>query len=179
MISELTVETDAPMYELHENEQYFFDKPTLAYLADFVSGFPYPCCLCAPLLGRELESRGVPVRTLDIDERFAGLNGFRKYDIYRPEWLGEEFGLILCDPPLFNVSLSQLFTAIRLLSLYNYDQPLLVSYLVRRSSNIIGTFARFNLQPTGYRPGYQTVQKAERNDIEFFANVPVLRAGSG
>jgi hypothetical protein len=159
------------MYEMHENEQYFFDKPTLLYLADFVSRFERPCCLCAPLLGQELERRGVRVRTLDIDERFAGLRGFRRFDIYRPEWLGEEFDLILCDPPFFGVSLSQLFSALRLLSQNDYRQPLLVSYLVRRSSNVLGTFASFGLQPTGYHPGYQTVQKIGRNDVEFYGNI--------
>jgi hypothetical protein len=35
----------------------------------------------------------------------------------------------------------------------------------------MGTFARFGLEPTGYRPGYQTVQAVERNAIEFFSNV--------
>jgi putative N6-adenine methyltransferase len=159
------------MYELHENEQYFFDKPTVTHLADFVQGYDNPCCLCAPLLGQELVRRGVRVRILDIDERFAHLDGFRRYDIYRPEWLGEEFGLIVCDPPFYNVSLSQLFAAIRMLSRNLYTQPLLVSYLARRSASVLGTFARFALEPTGYRPGYQTVQKAARNEIEFFGNL--------
>lgn len=165
------------MYEKHENEQYFFDKTTLDYLAGVVSGYSNPCCICAPLLGKELESRGVKVRVLDIDERFSNLQGFRRYDLYRPEWLGEEFGLIICDPPFFNVSLSQLFTALRLLSRNDYDQPLLISYLTRRSSSILGTFARFNLKPTGYHPTYQTVQGASRNDIEFFGNVALELAG--
>ncbi len=159
------------MYEKHEKEQYFFDKATLGHLADFVSGFPNPCCICAPLLGKELESRGVSVRILDIDERFAKLNGFRKFDIYKPEWLGEEYGLIVCDPPFFRVSLSQLFTALRLLSRNDYSQPLLVSYLTRRASSVVGAFGNFGLEPTGYFPGYQTVQKVERNDIEFFGNL--------
>jgi len=161
------------VYERHENEQYFFDPPTLHALATAVAGFANPCCLCAPLLGQELARRGVPVRILDIDARFAGVPGFRRYDLYKPTWLGEEYGLIVCDPPFFRVSLAQLFTAIRLLSRNDYRQPLLVSYLVRRASNLRGTFARFDLQPTGYRPGYQTVQGVERNAIEFFANVPL------
>jgi len=159
------------VYELHENEQYFFDKPTLAHLADFVQDYSNPCCLCAPLLGQELARRGVSVRILDIDERFAHLDGFLRYDIYRPEWLGEEFGLILCDPPFYNISLSQLFAAIRMLSRNLYTQPLLVSYLARRSASVLGTFARFGLETTGYRPGYQTVQKAARNEIEFYGNL--------
>jgi hypothetical protein len=161
------------MYELHANEQYFFDHTTLDTLAEAVAGFANPCCLCAPLLGQALERRGVAVRTLDIDTRFAHLRGFLPYDIYRPQWLGESFGLIVCDPPFFRVSLSQLFTAIRLLSRYDYAQPLLISYLTRRASNLCGTFARFGLAPTGYQPGYLTVQAGERNRIEFFANTPI------
>jgi hypothetical protein len=60
-----------------------------------------------------------------------------------------------------------------MLSRNDYRQPLLVSYLVRRSSNLLGTFARFDLQPTGYHPGYQTVQKIGRNDVEFYGNIGV------
>lgn len=159
------------MYELHENEQYFFDQPTLAHLADFVSQFERPACLCAPMLGKVLEEKGVAVKILDIDERFASLRGFRKYDLYRPEWLGEQYDLIVCDPPFFNLSLAQLFTALRLLSCNDYTQPMLVSYLSRRAGNLTGALSRFNLEPTGYRPGYQTVQRVERNEIEFFGNL--------
>jgi len=104
------------MYELHEQEQYFFDRPTLAHLSTFVARFPHPCCLCAPLLGKTLVDRGTQVTILDVDERFAALPGYRRYDLYRPEWLGEEFGLIICDPPFYKVSLSQLFSTIRTLT---------------------------------------------------------------
>jgi hypothetical protein len=159
------------MHERHENEQYFFDAPTLDHLAEFVGGFARPCCLCAPRLGQELERRGVAARVLDVDERFAGLRGFRRWDIYRPEWLGEEFGRIVCDPRFFNVSLSQLFTALRLLARHDWRQPLLVSYLTRRASSVLGTFAPFWLEPTGYHPGYQTVRKVARNEIEFYGNL--------
>jgi putative N6-adenine methyltransferase len=159
------------VYERHENEQYFFDAPTLAHLAGFVAAFDNPCCLCTPLLGRDLEIRGVSVRTLDKDERFSGLHGFRKYDLYRPEWLGEEFGLIICDPPFFGLSLSQLFAAVRTLSRNDFRQPLLICYLTRRAESLLGTFAPFHLERTGYCPGYQTVRKLERNEVEFFGNL--------
>jgi hypothetical protein len=160
------------MHERHEYEQYFFDRPTLEHLADFVQPrFSQPCCLCAPLLGQTLVERGVGVTILDRDERFARLPGFRRYDLYRPEWLAETFDLIICDPPFFAVSLSQLFTAIRMLSHYDLGQPLLISYLHRRTANLLGTFAPFRLAPTGYSPTYQTVQAIERNEVEFFSNL--------
>lgn len=165
------------MQERHENEQYFFTPKTTERLADFAARFANPCCICAPSVGAELGRRGVPVRVLDIDERFARTPGFRRYDLFRPEWLGEEFGIILCDPPFFNVSLSQLFAALRLLSRGNYEQPLLISYLSRRAVSLRGTFARYNLAPTGYCPRYQTVQALSRNDVEFFGNLsPELHA---
>ncbi len=159
------------MYELHENEQYFFDAATLDRLAAFVGGWASPCLLCAPLLGKRLVESNVEVSILDIDDRFASLPGFRRFDIHRPEWTGRKFGLILCDPPFFRVSLSQLFSALRLLSQNDFDQPLLVSYLRRRRSAILATFSRFQLRPTGYFPSYQTVQSTPRNEIEFYSNL--------
>ncbi len=159
------------MHENHQREQYFFDPPTIAHLVGFLAGFDRVCCLCAPTLGRALAEAGRPVTVLDIDERFADVPGYRRYDLYRPEWLGERFDLLLCDPPFFNVSLSQLFAAVRLLAAHDFAQPLLLSYLCRRAANLCGTFARFELRATGYRPGYQTVDTAERNAIEFFGNL--------
>jgi hypothetical protein len=115
---------------------------------------------------------GVAVTILDIDERFRETPGFRRFDIYRPEWLGLEFDLIVCDPPFFNASLAQLFAAIRLLARNSFQQPVMISYLHRRSSAIEGTFAPFEIRPTGYFPDYQTVRKTEKNLVEFFSNLP-------
>lgn len=163
------------MYERHQNEQYFFDENTLNVLVRFLSIWEAPCCICAPLLGKWAEEQGIPVTILDIDDRFSDLKGFRHYDIYRPQWVDKEFDLIICDPPFFNVSLSQLFNALRLLSHHNFEQYLLLSYLRRRTSAVTGTFSPFLLQPTGCCTGYQTVKKSERNEIEFFSNLPVER----
>ena len=159
------------MYELHQNEQYFFDERTLQQLADFVSRFENPCCLCAPLLGEAPVNRGRRVRILDIDTRFASLPGFVLYEVQRPRWLGERFDLLVCDPPFYNVSLSRLFAAVRTLALNDYGQALLISYLRRRSPNVLGTFAPFRVRPTGYFPGYRTVEACERNEIEFYGNL--------
>ena len=161
------------MRENHQKEQYFFDPPTVTHLADFVATYADPCCLCTPLVGQAVEESGGSCTTLDIDGRFAHLEGFREYNLYRPAWLGAEFGLILCDPPFFKVSLSQLFTAVRQLSCFDYSQPLLIAYLKRRELNLLSTFHLFNLEPTGYQPGYVTVQRTERNVIELYGNLGV------
>ena len=144
--------------EHHHREQFFFDNATVAELADLLAAYPRPCCLCAPTVGAELHRRGRIMRVLDIDRRFSNLYGFMEWNLYRPRRLDEEFGVILCDPPFFSVSLSQLFIAVRILAHYDLTTPIAVSYLRRREQAILGALTLFNLRPTGYRPAYRTVE---------------------
>jgi len=164
--------TDRPdRSELHENEQYFFDQETLATLTSFLMPHAPVCCVCAPLLGQRLAEAGVGVTILDVDDRFSKVDGFKSFDVSRPVWLGEEFGIIVCDPPFHGVSLSQLFVAIRVLSRNDYRQPLMLSTLKRREAATLGAFSSFELAPSGYHPGYRTVEACDRNDIEFLTNL--------
>lgn len=158
------------MLERHELEQYFWDTATIEWLCERLQRFVRPCCLGAPFLGRELVTRGVEVATLDIDERFSSIAGFVRWDMYRPSWIGDKFDVIVCDPPFWKVSLSQLFRAIRLLAHHDFAQPLLLCYPQRRAANLCGTFARFDLASTGRLATYLTVQSNENDPIEFFAN---------
>ena len=159
------------MYENHANEQYFFDADTLGRLSPVVERFDRPCLLCAPMLGRHLHQQGVRAAVLDIDDRFADLPGYRRWDLYRPEAVEDDFDLILCDPPFFNVSLSQLFKAIRLLAKFDLTKPVAIGYLARRESALLGTFAPFGLTPSAFKLNYQTVQdQTGRNDIRLYTN---------
>jgi hypothetical protein len=162
------------MRERQEIEQYFFDEATLDDLARVASRFDNPCCLCTPSLGAELEQRGVLATTLDLDERFSHLRGFRPYDLARPEPLGEQFDIIICDPPFLTISLPQLFAAIEVLSQGDYTQPLLINNLSSRARQITHVLAPFGLQPTGYHPGYRTIQNVGRNRMELFGNSRVI-----
>jgi len=160
------------MHENHQKEQYFFDEATITALTDFSMGFERICCLCTPTIGEALLKRGKACTILDTDERFADLPGFRSYDLYRPDYLPDTFDLIICDPPFFNVSLSQLFKAIRILAHFNLEQPLLLAYLGRRRYSVTGTFAPFGLRQTEKKAHYLTVQSSAKNDIYFFSNLP-------
>ncbi|MCB9888925.1 MAG: hypothetical protein H6836_05060 [Planctomycetes bacterium] len=160
------------MDERHDLEQYFFDDPTVAALADFAARFAAPCCVCAPLLGQALVERGAAATILDVDERFGHLPGFLRFDLYRPHWIDRTFDLIVCDPPFFKVKLSQLFDALRLLAHNDFRQPLMVCFLQRRRAAVLATFHRFGLQPTGFEPQYRTVQHGPKNAIEVFTNLP-------
>ncbi len=159
------------MYELHKNEQYFFDPETLSHLVSFLAAFNHIGVVCAPMLGQALAKDGRNVTVLDIDERFAKVPGFLTWNIYRPQRLSQEFEIIICDPPFFKVSLSQLFKAIRVLSHHSLDQKLLISYLHRRIDAIIGTFTPFKLEATGFFPSYTSIKKTEKNKIQFFGNL--------
>ncbi len=123
------------------------------------------------MLGRSLANTGRSVTVLDIDDRFSDVGGFLHWNIYRPQWLPNTFDIIICDPPFFKVSLSQLFKAIRMLSHNNFDHPIFISYVRRRANAIIGTFSPFKIEPTSFYPSYVTVQKIEKNEIEFFGNL--------
>jgi len=159
------------MIEKHEHEQYFWTPETVNGLADFLAEFEHPCCICAPMVGAELARRGKRVTNLDRDTRFSEHAGFRPYDLYRPEYLPERFDIILCDPPFFVMSLSQVFQGLRVLAQYDFTQPLLIAYVARRSESIIGTFTPFGLRATGVSPAYVSVQNIERNRIELFGNL--------
>lgn len=164
------------MYEIHRNEQYFFNSYTLRILSNLIKDINlYPvCCLCAPLLGKKLLDIGMfpaYVDILDIDKRFSNLASFIHYDIRRPIHINYMYKLIVCDPPFFSVSLSQLFNTIYKLSGYDFNRKIFISYLKRRENAILGAFSKFNLEPTGFYPKYQTVDTSDRNKIELYGNI--------
>lgn len=162
------------MQELHENEQYFFSEETLEEFSDLLEPFQNPCILCAPTLAQRLQERvgaRKKIRALDIDTRFeTSLPGFQLWNLYKPTHIDENFDVIFCDPPFFNCSLSQLFSAIRVLSNFDYSQRIMICYLLRREQAILGTFAKFSIAATGMFPSYKTVQQSERNVIQLYSN---------
>lgn len=159
------------MYELHQHEQYFFDETTITQLTTFLSQFENICALCAPMVGKALNNAKKDITILDIDNRFTTEKGYLNWNIYKPGWINQTFDIIFCDPPFFNVSLSQLFKAIRMLSHNNFEQKLMLCYLSRRSEAIISSFHLFNIKSSGYYPSYITIQKIEKNQVEIFSNI--------
>ncbi|MCB9685584.1 MAG: hypothetical protein H6735_11130 [Alphaproteobacteria bacterium] len=164
------------MHEDHQREQYFFDPPTVARLADLLEVYDRPCCLCAPTVARALADRGRAVTLLEVDERFASVPGFRRWDLYRPTPLAQTFDAILVDPPFWKVTLSQLFTALRVLARGDLTLPTWVCHLASREADVCGTLAPFGLGPTEIEPGYVSVRPIEANRVRLYSNVT---AGGG
>ncbi len=156
-------------------EQYFFDEATVAFLGRNLAAYAHPCCLCCPLPGQWLAQQGHRATILDTDRRFQTVVGYRYYDLHAPTWLGDDFGIILCDPPFFNVSLRELEHAIRMLARYDYAQPLVLCYLERREAALLRVFARYGLRPTDKVLGYQDVTPKAKNRIVLYTNVELLR----
>lgn len=149
-------------------EQYFFDKETVRHLADILSLFSNPCCLGAPTVALELCDRGLACSLLDKDGRWGSYPGYVRYDIHQPKRLGQRFGIILTDPPFFEVTVQELFKAIRYLSDGDEAQQLLICHLVRRREDIVKRFRRYGVSPIEYYPGYCSVAN---NGIRLFGNV--------
>lgn len=162
------------VYNRRKNKQYSFDQDAAYWFADLLEPFQRPCVLCAPTVGIELEDRGVQVTTLDMDERFASLRSFKKWDVLRPTLLGEEFDIIFCDPPL-SVSLSQLFNAIRLLARFDFAHPVMITYLTRRSDALLSTFAPFKLLETAFRPNYRSMGNRDPTKSQYLQTLKSAR----
>jgi hypothetical protein len=161
------------MHEDHKREQYFFDAPTVTKLAAFVRQFERPALLCCPMVGKALHEQGTRVPILDVDERFAYLPSFVRFDVYQPVpprgWVEPDF--ILIDPPFFKVRPDQLFNAVRHLTRGDLGVGLLIASNPARAPAFLGTFTLFGLQPSGYRPSYVSVD--DDVGIEFLsANIP-------
>jgi len=158
------------MIEDHSNEQYFFDDATRAWLVNWLQPFDSICLLCAPTLGSALIDAGKAPAILDIDERFAQLPGFIKWDIKRPTHVPQRFDVIFCDPPFFNVSLRVLRSAIEMLAHYDPTQKLALCYLTRRKAAVLKSFRAFGLRETVKRIGYESVVPGAKNEIELLGN---------
>ena len=159
------------MHEDHQKQQYFFDAPTVQTLSNLMAGYDNPCCLCSPMIARELVGRGRSARLLEIDTRVSDVPGFVPWDLYRPKPLGERFDAILCDPPFQKVRLSQLFTALRVLCQGDFRTPIFLCHLDSRSIDVCSALALFGLAPTEIVPGYISVKPTLANGVRLYSNV--------
>jgi hypothetical protein len=158
------------VHEDHQKEQYFFDPPTVQRLADRLANYDNPCCLCSPMIARELAARGRPARLLEIDDRFAEVPGFVPWDLYRPQHLDERFDAILVDPPFHKVRLSQLFTALRTLCHGDLNTPIFLCHLESRAADVCGTLAPFGMLSTDTMIGYVSVKPIPENRVCLYTN---------
>jgi hypothetical protein len=152
-----------------ELQQYMFHESCLTALADLVDGYQNPCCLCTPTLGRKLAQRGRVVRVPDVDDRFADLPGFRRFDVHAPENIDEAFDVIISDVPFLDFPLARMFDLIAKLSQGNFNQKLLMTYASQAGWKLVDSFQPFGIVATGYYPPYAL--EPDQKFVEFFGNL--------
>lgn len=158
--------------ENHKNEQYFFTDNTREKIVEIASKYAKICCISCPSVGEELENRGCDVTILDIDMRFNYLSGFKYWDIKVPTYIESQFDLIIMDPPFFNVSMTEIRKALKMLTHYDVSNTkLMISYLTRREKALISGLKIFKLKPMGFIPEYNTVDVTDpKREIMFYGN---------
>ncbi len=163
--------------ENHNREQYFWTTDTIKRMADFIQdNYKYPCLLCCPSLGQELERRKIPhITTLDIDKRFESIKSFEYFNIFKYTKYNVKtpFDVIIIDPPFYTIPSDQMYKAIRHLSQDNYDTHIVFTNLESNSDTIVNTFCLFLLQPTTYHPTYRTLNNQKNNKIVYYINFDV------
>lgn len=162
------------MKELHENEQYFFTEEFEDwYVNTIIESFSDKkiCCVCCPMIGKRLVEAGLDVSILDIDTRFDTFKEFKYYDIKNPKYLDIEFDVIVCDPPFFNVSFTELLHAMKTLAHFDTSKIIFMTYLLRRESKFVNKFSEFGINRIANRPQYKTVDvKDPKRDIRLYSN---------
>lgn len=162
------------MNELHENEQYFFTSEFENDFVNLIVNHYYGskiCCVCCPMIGTRLADIGINVTILDIDTRFSNYSQFKYYDITNPQYLDDEFDLIICDPPFFNVSFSKLNKALKSLTHYDTNVSVILTYLLRRETKFLTNLSEFGLHRMNIRPQYKTVDVTDpKRDIRLYSN---------
>ena len=149
--TDLEPATLAGVVEDHRLEQFYWDEPTRARLLDRLGEYRAPLLVGTPSLAVDAENAGLTTYTLlDVDERFAFLPGFRRYDLFddaeTPEF---DCDAIFCDPPFANFELDQLKAALTRLvgaaSLagnlrWRGEPDLFMAYNAKREEELLQTF---------------------------------------
>jgi len=138
--------------------QFFYSAQTAGALADALDAYLHPCCLCTPRLAAEWQTRGRSVRLLDYDARFAKLAGYRRFDLLRPEPVGESFDVVIFDP-IF-VPAQQLRRALDLVvgSERIGATDVFMTFPVDREAELSEAFQPYGLQRTAFPLHYNNVK---------------------
>ena len=148
--TELEPATLAGVVEDHRLEQFYWDEPTRARLLARLGEYRAPLLVGTPSLAVEAENAGLAYTLLDVDERFAFLPGFRRYDLFddaeTPEF---DCDAIFCDPPFANFELDQLKAALTSLAggaslagklRWRGEPALFIAYNAKREEALLQTF---------------------------------------
>jgi hypothetical protein len=162
----------AMIEERREVEQYFWSERTVCNLASAIADMENICCLTTPALATALHEEGrAHVALLDIDERFAHLPCFCRFDLLCPTAVSSQIDVIVFDPPFFYIPLEQLKKAVLTLTNGRTNVPLLIAFLAREESQLLGAFRDFGLCRTKFSLEYANVKESKWANYALYSNI--------
>ena len=171
---EQTDENSDFMSEFSENrtsEQYFWTSKMVRKLLSALLLDINICCLATPSLALMLnESSTNNQFLLDCDERFSFLPNYVKFDFLKPNAVEQDFDVIVCDPPFFQIPLEKIENSIEILSKKNFKTKILITFLKREEMNLIRVFEKFDLRPTKFNVEYARVDAGKWKNYGLYSN---------
>eukprot|EP01104_Vermistella_antarctica_P017363 TRINITY_DN6143_c0_g1_i1.p2 TRINITY_DN6143_c0_g1~~TRINITY_DN6143_c0_g1_i1.p2 ORF type:complete len:153 (-),score=36.04 TRINITY_DN6143_c0_g1_i1:73-531(-) len=97
------------------------------------------------------------------------LSWHRMYDLLCPT-PQEDFGVIICDPPFFQVSVRELFNAVSVLAKQDFSTKILIAFVARNETELLRVFAPFAIRRTTFRLSYTTVKSSRWSNYALYSN---------
>ncbi|CAB9530917.1 Probable N6-adenine methyltransferase [Seminavis robusta] len=135
--------TLAGLKELHEYEQFFYDKVTCRQLYQLVDRYEKPLLVCNPSLAVQAEKNNRPYMLLDRDERFSFLSGYQRFDLTAPFLVTRyDYDAVFIDPPFANVTPKQLATCLKRMAPTQSHAavPVYIGYNAKRETELVRAF---------------------------------------
>lgn len=161
--------------ECHDLEQYFWTQDTVSRLTHALEFSMDCCCLVTPSLAQAWHNEGRDEVLLDIDDRFAYLPRYIKWDLQSPEPVdaggGRRFQIIVFDPPFFYIPIQQLFGAVMEVCASDASTKIMIGFLRREEPLLLTTFKVFQLRRTSFKLEYATVKPNKWTNYALYTNV--------
>jgi len=160
--------------EKHAWEQFFWTKGTVDRLmkaCDLVY-VEQTCCFTTPSLAHAWHKNGRDETLLDIDRRFNYLPKFRYFDARNPQAQdGDDFRLIILDPPFYVVPIRQFREAVDVLTGKNYNTKIICGFLRREEKLLMEAFKDYGIRPTNFELEYASIKPNKWKNFTLYSNV--------
>lgn len=152
-------------------EQYFWTTDTVNRLIKSLEFETDCCCLTTPSLGHGFYIAGRNETVLDIDKRFEYLPKFQYFDILAPTPTGEEYRILILDPPFFYIPMEKIRDAVLFLTRGDTKTKLMIGFLRREEKALLDAFKDFDLSPTNFKLEYATVKPNKWKNYCLYSNI--------
>ena len=165
---------DNKLVENRDNEQFFWTSDTVKRIMKATEYMYECCCFTTPSLAHAYHEQGREEKLLDIDERFAYLPRFEKFDIkdpHEPEEGAGAFSVIVIDPPFFVTSLQELFDATNVITGHDYSTKIIIGFLIRYEKTLLEVFKPYGISETSASLEYAHIKPNKWRNFALYSNI--------